>query len=53
MSFADARRTAGNTNNLNGKILRIHPEPDGLTTLPATSSRKNHEAPARRAARSM
>ncbi|MFJ5100415.1 ThuA domain-containing protein [Streptomyces sp. NPDC088554] len=34
VSFADARRTAGNTNNLNGKILRIHPEPDGTATLP-------------------
>ncbi|WP_255950449.1 ThuA domain-containing protein [Streptomyces odontomachi] len=34
VSFADARRTAGNTNNLNGKILRIHPEPDGTYTLP-------------------
>ncbi|WP_222723369.1 hypothetical protein, partial [Streptomyces sp. wa22] len=29
---ADARRTAGNTNNLNGKILRIHPEDDGTYT---------------------
>ncbi|MGW3623398.1 ThuA domain-containing protein [Streptomyces sp. NPDC000880] len=35
VSFADARRTAGNTNNLNGKILRIHPEDDGTYTLPA------------------
>lgn len=35
VSFADARRTAGNTHNLNGKILRIHPEPDGTYTLPA------------------
>lgn len=35
VSFADARRTAGNTNNLNGKILRIHPEPDGTYTLPS------------------
>ncbi|QIQ01651.1 ThuA domain-containing protein [Streptomyces liangshanensis] len=35
LSFADARRTAGNTNNLNGKILRIHPEADGTYTLPA------------------
>ena len=26
ISFQDARRTAGNTNDLNGKILRIHPE---------------------------
>ncbi|MGW0032683.1 ThuA domain-containing protein [Streptomyces sp. NPDC003314] len=34
LSFADARRTAGNTNNLNGKILRIHPEQDGTYTLP-------------------
>ena len=33
-SFQDARRTAGNTNNLNGKILRIHPEPDGTITIP-------------------
>ncbi|WUA61171.1 ThuA domain-containing protein [Streptomyces sp. NBC_00224] len=35
LSFADARRTAGNTHNLNGKILRVHPEPDGSYTLPA------------------
>ncbi|WP_394814682.1 ThuA domain-containing protein [Streptomyces millisiae] len=34
LSFADARRTAGNTNNLNGKILRIHPEDDGTYTIP-------------------
>ena len=34
LSFQDARRTAGNTNNLNGKILRIHPEPDGTYTIP-------------------
>ncbi|MCF6522853.1 ThuA domain-containing protein [Streptomyces sp. JJ36] len=34
VSFADARRTAGNTNNLNGKILRIHPEDDGGYTIP-------------------
>ncbi|WP_326617215.1 ThuA domain-containing protein [Streptomyces decoyicus] len=34
VSFADARRTAGNTHNLNGKILRIHPEQDGTYTLP-------------------
>jgi glucose/arabinose dehydrogenase/type 1 glutamine amidotransferase len=34
VSFADARRTAGNTNNLNGKILRIHPEQDGTYSLP-------------------
>lgn len=30
----DARRSAGNTNDLNGKILRIHPEADGSYTIP-------------------
>jgi glucose/arabinose dehydrogenase len=35
VSFQDARRTSGNTNDLNGKILRIHPEPDGTYTIPA------------------
>jgi PKD repeat protein/type 1 glutamine amidotransferase len=34
VSFQDARRTAGNTNSLNGKIIRIHPEPDGNYTIP-------------------
>ncbi|MGH3881454.1 MAG: ThuA domain-containing protein [Actinophytocola sp.] len=34
LSFQDARRTAGNTNDLNGKILRIHPEADGTSTIP-------------------
>ncbi|MFY1691257.1 ThuA domain-containing protein [Plantactinospora sp. WMMB782] len=34
ISFQDARRTSGNTNDLNGKILRIHPEPDGSYTVP-------------------
>jgi glucose/arabinose dehydrogenase/type 1 glutamine amidotransferase len=34
VSFQDARRTAGNTNNLNGKIIRIHPESDGTYTIP-------------------
>ncbi|HEY7486892.1 MAG TPA: ThuA domain-containing protein [Streptosporangiaceae bacterium] len=33
-SQQDARRTAGNTNNLNGKILRIRPQPDGSYTIP-------------------
>jgi cytochrome c len=28
-------RSAGNTNDLRGKILRIHPEPDGSYTIPA------------------
>lgn len=31
----DAERSAGNTNDLRGKILRIHPEPDGSYTVPA------------------
>ncbi|CAM3145686.1 ThuA domain-containing protein [Saccharomonospora xinjiangensis] len=34
VSFQDARRTSGNTNDLNGKILRIHPEADGTYTIP-------------------
>lgn len=31
----DAQRTAANTNDLRGKILRIRPEPDGSYTIPA------------------
>lgn len=31
----DAERSAGNTNDLRGKVLRIHPEPDGSYTVPA------------------
>jgi glucose/arabinose dehydrogenase len=31
----DSQRTSGNTNDLRGKILRIHPEPDGSYTIPA------------------
>ncbi len=31
----DASRTAGNTADLRGKILRIHPETDGTYTIPA------------------
>ena len=30
----DGLRTAANTNDLRGKILRIHPEPDGSYTIP-------------------
>lgn len=30
----DAQMTSGNTNDLRGKILRIHPEPDGSYTIP-------------------
>ncbi|AUD04292.1 ThuA domain-containing protein [Spirosoma pollinicola] len=31
---SDARGTAANTNDLRGKILRIHPQPDGSYTIP-------------------
>ena len=31
----DDQRSAGNTNDLRGKVLRIHPEPDGSYTIPA------------------
>src|SRR5690606_14097211 len=30
----DAQRSAGNTNDLRGKVLRIHPEEDGSYTIP-------------------
>lgn len=30
----DAARTSGNANDLRGKILRIHPEPDGSYSIP-------------------
>nr|WP_274388033.1 ThuA domain-containing protein [Salsipaludibacter albus] len=33
-SAFDAQRTSGNTNDLSGKILRIHPEDDGTYTIP-------------------
>ncbi len=32
---ADSQRTAANSNDLRGKILRIHPEPDGTYTIPS------------------
>ncbi|MFE9747133.1 ThuA domain-containing protein [Saccharothrix saharensis] len=31
----DAQGTSANTNDLRGKILRIHPEPDGTYTVPS------------------
>lgn len=34
-AFFDSARSAGNANDLRGKILRIHPEPDGTATIPA------------------
>ncbi|RIW46045.1 DUF1349 domain-containing protein [Micromonospora endophytica] len=30
----DAQRTSGNTNDLRGKVIRIHPEDDGSYTIP-------------------
>ena len=35
MENSDDQRTAGNTNDLRGKILRVHPEKDGSYTIPA------------------
>ncbi|MEV4316647.1 carbohydrate-binding protein [Actinocrispum sp. NPDC049592] len=31
----DAQRSAGNTNDLRGKVLRIHPQADGSYTIPS------------------
>ncbi len=31
----DAQRSSGNTNDLRGKVIRIHPEDDGTYTIPA------------------
>ncbi|MCC6461419.1 MAG: ThuA domain-containing protein [Saprospiraceae bacterium] len=31
----DAQKSSANTNDLRGKIIRIHPEPDGSYTVPA------------------
>jgi cytochrome c len=33
-SAFDAQKSSGNTNDLRGKILRIHPEPNGTYTIP-------------------
>lgn len=33
-TFHDARQTSANTNDLRGKLLRIHPEADGTYTIP-------------------
>src|SRR5256885_14651820 len=30
----DAQKSSANTNDLRGKIIRIHPEPDGAYTIP-------------------
>jgi cytochrome c len=34
-SSLDSQRSAANTNDFKGKILRIHPEPDGTYAIPA------------------
>jgi cytochrome c len=34
-AYWDAQRTAGNTNSLSGKVLRIHPESNGTYTIPS------------------
>ncbi|SEC47832.1 PKD domain-containing protein [Amycolatopsis tolypomycina] len=34
-AYWDAQRTAGNTNSLSGKLLRIHPEANGTYTIPS------------------
>ena len=34
-TFHDARETSANTNDLRGKVLRIHPEDDGTYSIPA------------------
>ncbi|TQS07663.1 DUF1349 domain-containing protein [Microbispora hainanensis] len=34
-AYWDAQRSAGNTNSLSGKLLRIHPEADGTYTVPS------------------
>ncbi|HVK21599.1 MAG TPA: ThuA domain-containing protein [Actinokineospora sp.] len=33
--YNDAQRSSGNTNDLRGKVLRIHPEANGTYTIPA------------------
>ncbi|MDR9415337.1 MAG: ThuA domain-containing protein [Gracilimonas sp.] len=39
----DAQRTSGNTNDLRGKILRIHPENDGTYSIPEGNLFVNEE----------
>jgi cytochrome c len=34
-AYWDSERTAGNTNSLSGKVLRIHPETNGTYTIPS------------------
>jgi cytochrome c len=34
-AYWDAQRTAGNTNSLSGKVLRIHPESNGSYSIPS------------------
>ncbi len=39
----DAQKSSSNTNDLRGKILRIHPEPDGSYTIPQGNLFKKDE----------
>jgi len=48
----DAQRTAGSTNSLSGKVLRIRPEPGGGYTVPAGNMfARGRPTPARRSTR--
>jgi len=42
----DAQRSAANTNDLRGKILRIHPEADGTYSIPAGNLKDSVNKPA-------
>ncbi|HEX2612279.1 MAG TPA: PQQ-dependent sugar dehydrogenase [Fibrobacteria bacterium] len=42
----DARRSAANTNDLRGKILRIHPEENGTYSIPAGNLKDSINLPA-------
>jgi len=42
--YFDAQRSAGDTSDLRGKILRITPEDDGSYTVPAGNLKERHEA---------
>ena len=39
----DAQKSSANTNDLRGKIIRIHPEPDGTYTIPDGQSLRARE----------
>ena len=45
ISFSDARRTAGNTNDYNGKMLRLNPDGSVPRTNPQIDGRRSRVAP--------